>query len=709
MTVGKIMEDDASMSTEFGHGHCRVGIDVGGTFTDFVLANQKTGKIVRFKEPSVPEDPSLSVERGLPQLLQLAGARVQDVALIVHGTTIALNATIQRRGAKLGMVVTKGNRGILEIARSQMPSAFDFVAPREEALVPRDLVLETSARCAHDGTVLATASEAELDDLAARFREAGVEAVTVMLLHSFAHPALEQAVVDGLIERLPGVSVAGSATIWPEKREYERAMVALLNAYTQPLMENYFDRLRQRIAGLGIAAPIYITANNGGILSLETARARPIDTILSGPASGVVAAANVAASTGMDQLITVDVGGTSADMAVVHGGRPANTMRAQIGDFPLVVPVIGVTAIGAGGGSIVWVDPQGVLKIGPRSAGAAPGPICYGRGGTEPTITDCYLVAGLLDGSRFLGGKLSLQIDEARKALHAVGVRLKFEGDNIAEQAAEAAIRVAAAVMATEMGRELAHRGDDVRDYSLLAFGGAGPTHANLIADEASIGTVVVPGVPATFCALGAILADVKRDYVASRRIDVSPSATGTLIQGFAELEGEARAWIAGEGEFLHEIGYEHILDMRYIGQGFDLQVLLPQGMRDTLGPEELTALFHEWHDASYGYRDTDSRVIVTAQRVRVIGRMPDLTFPTLTPGDVAPLPVDRRRVFHAGRFLDAPVYDRIELPCGQAVAGPAVVEQGDTTIWVLPEWTFTVDTFGNLVLRAADAPVGTA
>ncbi|MBW7947547.1 MAG: hydantoinase/oxoprolinase family protein, partial [Sphingomonadaceae bacterium] len=300
-------------------------------------------------------------------------------------------------------------------------------------------------------------------------------------------------------------------------------------------------------------------------------------------------------------------------------------------------------------------------------------------------------------------------IDEARRALHAVGVRLKFEGDNIAEQAAEAAIRVAAAVMATEMGRELAHRGDDVRDYSLLAFGGAGPTHANLIADEASIGTVVVPGVPATFCALGAILADVKRDYVASRRIDVGDSTTETLKRGFAELEEEARAWIAGEGEFLDEIGYEHILDMRYIGQGFDLQVLLPYGMRDTLGPEELTALFHEWHDASYGYRDTDSRVIVTAQRVRVIGRMPELAFPALTPEDASPTPIDRRRVFHAGRFLDAPVYDRTGLPCGRAVAGPAVVEQGDTTIWVLPEWTFTVDTIGNLVLRAADATSGTA
>lgn len=697
------------MNTGSDQPHCRIGIDVGGTFTDFVLANQKTGSIVRFKEPSVPQDPSLSIERGLPRLFELAGVGAPDVGLIVHGTTIALNATIQRRGAKLGMVVTKGNRGVLEIARAQMPSAFDFVAPREEALVPRDLVLETSARCSHDGEVLATASDEELDEIATAFHAAGVEAVTVMLMHSFAHPALERGIVDALSARLPGVSVAASSTIWPEKREYERSMVALLNAYTQPLMEQYFDRLAQRVAELGIAAPIYITANNGGILSLETARKRPIDTILSGPASGVVAAANVAASTGIGQLITVDVGGTSADMALIHAGRPANTMRAQIGDFPLVMPVIGVTAIGAGGGSIVWVDRHGVLKVGPRSAGAFPGPICYGKGGSEPTITDCYLVAGLLDADRFLGGRIGLDLSLARTALAEIGRRLNFAGDDVAEQAAEAAIRVAAAVMATEMARELAHRGDDARDYALLAFGGAGPTHANLVADEAGIGTLVVPGLPATFCAFGAILADVKRDYVASRRIELADGTAAALDGSFDELEGEAAAWIAGEGEFLSEIVYEHILDMRYNGQGFDLQVLLPDEIRQDLDAASLTALFHDRHEDNYGYRDTDSTVVVTAQRVRVIGRMPGLQLPGLArEGDLA-APVRRRNVFHSGRLLDVPVYERAAFHAGQELRGPAVIEQGDTTIWILPDWVCTVDAQGNLLVRDAGRPAGHA
>lgn len=694
------------MSTGFEQAYCRVGIDVGGTFTDFVLADQRTGAILRFKEPSVPDDPSLSVERGLPQLLALANVEPRDIALIVHGTTIGLNATIQRRGVKLGMVVSKGNRGILEIARSQMPSAFDFIAPREEALVPRDLVLEVSARAAHDGTILSPVCDAELDQLAESFRAAEVEAVTVVLMHSFAHPQLEAEVVAGLRQRMPGISIAASSIVWPEKREYERAIIALLNSYTQPLMESYFDRLDHRISNLGITAPIYITANNGGILSLETARERPIDTILSGPASGVVAAANVAALTGIDQLITVDVGGTSADMALVHGSHPANTTRAQIGDFPLVLPVIGVTAIGAGGGSVVWVDKHGLLKVGPQSAGAYPGPICYGRGGTEPTITDCYLVAGLLDAERFLGGRINLDLGLARKTLEEIGRRLKFTGDNVAEQAAEAAIRVAAAVMATEMGRELAHRGDDARDYSLLAFGGAGPTHANLVADEAMMGTVVVPGLPATFCALGAILADVKRDYVASNQVEVGDQSAARLTEIFAELTGNARKWIAGEGEFLSEITYEHILDMRYRGQGFDLQVKLPDDLQAALDPVALTALFHACHDENYGYRDGESDVIVMAERVRVVGKMPALTQARLAGEGELPAAIAQRRVFHDGRFIDASVFDRADFTGGQSFAGPAIVEQGDTTIWILPQWACTVDHWGNLLIRRGEASV---
>ncbi|HEY7576546.1 MAG TPA: hydantoinase/oxoprolinase family protein, partial [Acetobacteraceae bacterium] len=402
---------------------CRIGIDVGGTFTDFVLADSAS-RLVRFKEPSVPDDPSLSVARGLPRLIERAGIRPADVGLVVHGTTLALNAIIQRRGARMGLVVSRGNRGVLEIARAQLPSAFSFLAVKEPPLVSRDLVLEVSARLDVHGEVVAEATADELDEIAAKYRAAGIDAVTVMLLHAYANPTFEQNLADRLGRLLPRVAISTSAAVWPERREYERCLMALMNAYIQPLMSGYLDRLSGRIRELGVAAPIYITSNNGGTLSIDTARQRPIETILSGPASGVVAASAVAQATPFADLITLDMGGTSADMSVIQQREPAQSMRTEVGGLPLIVPVVAVSAVGAGGGSIVWVDPQGALKVGPMSAGADPGPACYGAGGTDATLTDCYLLAGYIDPAHFLGGRLRLDIAAAHAALDRVAAAL---------------------------------------------------------------------------------------------------------------------------------------------------------------------------------------------------------------------------------------------------------------------------------------------
>ena len=329
--------------------------------------------------------------------------------------------------------------------------------------------------------------------------------------------------------------------------------MALMNAYIQPLMTGYLDRLSQRIRGLGLSAPIYITSNNGGTLSIDTARQRPIDTILSGPASGVVAASVVAGQTPFDNLITLDMGGTSADMSVIQQREPAQTTRTQVGGLPLIVPVVAVSAVGAGGGSIVWVDRQGALKVGPSSAGAAPGPACYGNGGTEATLTDCYLVAGYIDPAHFLGGRLQLDTGAARAALETVADALGMTGEHRAEHAAEAAIRITTAVMSSEIARDLAQKGEEARNYALVAFGGAGPTHANHIADDAGIASVLVPLTPSTFCALGAILANVKRDFVSShflRLADGAP-ALAALTRDFDRLEQTASSWIGSEGDIL--------------------------------------------------------------------------------------------------------------------------------------------------------------
>ena len=685
---------------------CRIGVDVGGTFTDFVLANRATGKLTYYKVPSVSEDPSMSVERGLPPLIEDAGVKPEDVELIVHGTTLAVNAIIQRRGAKMGLVVSKGNRGVLEIGRARLANSYDFKVQKEEPLVRRNLVLETTARVMFDGTVIGRPEAGELEAVAETFKAKAVDSVTVMLLHSYAHAEMEHAVAERLRELMPGIPVTESAHIWPERREFERCLVALMNAYVQPLMNDYLQKLRARVEALGIKAPIYITANNGGTLSIDTSRDRPIDTILSGPASGVVAATMAARETPHKRMITVDMGGTSCDMAVTQGGEPEYTTQTHVGDFPLIVPVVNVSAIGAGGGSIIWVDPQGVLKVGPNSAGAAPGPVCYGQGGKEPTVTDCYLLAGYIHPDHFLGGRMKLDREAAKTALEEIAGKIGIDGEDKAVKAAEAALRVTTAIMSTELYKGLAQRGEDPREFALMAFGGAGPTHANLLAQEARLATVVVPAAPSTFCAMGAILADVKRDYVRSRHLKFQdgPETVEELTAIYRQLETEARRWIDTEGDILGETRFTSTADMRYAGQAFDLQVAVPDELRNHVDTEALSELFHREHEKIYSFRDLESGVEVTTERIRVAGTIPPIRLPRLR-SSRRTKSVDRRPIYHQGAYLDAAVYRRAELGRGDTIAGPAVVEQEDTTVWILPEWAAKVDALGNLVIAATATP----
>jgi N-methylhydantoinase A len=679
---------------------CRIGIDVGGTFTDFVLADRASGRLVRYKEPSVPADPSLSVELGLPPLIERAGVAPADIELVVHGTTLALNAIIQRRGAKLGLVVSRGNRGVLEIGRSQLPSAFSFLLQKEAPLVPRSLVLEVSARLNHHGVILAEATEAELDAIADTFAAARVDAVTVMLLHAYAWPEFEADVAAALRRRLPGIDVTPSAAIWPERREYERCLVALMNAYVEPMMTGYLAKLADRIRCLGIEAPVYITSNNGGTLSIDTARRRPIDTILSGPASGVVAASAVAGHTPFRNLITVDMGGTSADMSVVQELEPAQTSRTTVGHLPIIVPVVAVTAIGAGGGSIVWVDEQGLLKVGPHSAGASPGPACYASGGSEATVTDCYVAVGYIDPTHFLGGRLRLEPAAAQRALERVADALGTTGVDRAVRVAQSALRIATAVMSSEIARDLAQKGEDARDYALIAFGGAGPTQALYLAEETGISRVVIPAAPSTFCALGAILADVKRDFVASHflRLADGQEALDELARHFDRLQGTASTWIASEGEILGATRFEATADMRYAGQAFDLPVRLSETLRRQPDAAALADLFHQAHEKIYSFRDPDSSVEITTERLRVVGTIPPIVLPQLATGAARPGNSGSRSIHLEDGWQTAQVWQRDQLVEGQTIVGPAIIEQEDTTTLILPGWTALVDRIGNIV-----------
>lgn len=687
------------MSQQHKHRRARVGIDVGGTFTDFVLSDASSDRLVYYKEPSTPDDPSRAVVQGLANLVQKAGLAPSDVELILHGTTIGLNAIIQRAGARIGLVVTTGFRDILEIARSRMPSSFDFHASKEEPLVPRDRIFEIDARFNPQGQPVRLPDIGTLAALGEQIAAANLDAVAVITINGYANPEEEGRLATALKEYLPGTAVTSAAQIWPEIREYERTLVACLNAYIQPLMQNYFARLETGLRAIGTGAQIFVTASNGGSMSLDSATARPVETILSGPAAGVMAATRLAAAAGVERIITFDMGGTSSDIAVSSGGEPEFATRTEIGGLPLVLPVVAVSAIGAGGGSIIWVDDHGVLKVGPRSAGADPGPVSYGRGGNQPTITDAYLATGLVDPTRFLGGRMILDREAAEAALSTIAERIGLmEG----VRAASGALDVATAGMATELFKTLAQRGLDPADFALMPFGGAGPTQANLLAEEAGIGRVVIPPAAGTFCALGAVSADLRRDFVRSLRMELNADNARRLATTLAALAGEGRAWLAAEGDLADAVVISRAADMRYAGQAYELHVGLDH-LPDTPSGESVVEAFHQEHERVYGFRDPVAPVQVTTARLAVIGRTPPVRLPRVAATDEAPVARSHRVVFLAGAWRDAAVYDRHALRAGQSFAGPAIVEQEDTTVVVLPGWTGTLDVSGNLHLTRSE------
>ena len=685
-------------------GRYRIGIDVGGTFTDFVLVNMAATELSFYKEPSVPDDPAAAVERGLAGLAHVFNVNLSEVELVVHGTTIGLNAIIQRRGARMALVVSTGNRDILEIARMRLPSSYDFTEPREQPLVPRNFVFEIDARTRSDGTTVMEPASDDLTTLAETLLGLDVEAVAITLLNSYRDGTLEGVVSDALRQTMPDVMVCESHAVWPEIREYERCLVASLNAYIQPLMTDYIGRLEERLQSSGVGAPIYITANNGGTLSLDTARHRPIDTVLSGPASGVVASTRVAGSAGQPQLITFDMGGTSADLSICQAGVPEFTSTTHVGDFPLMMPVVNVSAIGAGGGSVLWVDAQGLLKVGPESVGADPGPVCYGRGGTVPAITDCYLALGIIDSERFLGGRMILDAQAAMAALEKIADQLGFTSDDRGLEVADAAVRVASAKMATEVTKLLATAGVDPRTYSLVAYGGAGPTHANMLAQEAHIRSVLVPSAPGTFCALGAVLADVRRDYVRTARHLIGGPASAAEDGGWAqvaatlaELEREAREWVLQEGALIGEHDFVISFNLRYPSQAYELEVVVPPDLKAKLSAGIVAQLFHEEHARRYGYAENDSTVQTSTIRLGVIGRVPPVNLPEAAPAQ--PEALRHRSVWLGGRRIEVDVFDRTDVGASALVRGPAIIEQPDTTTFLLPGWQARADHLGTLHL----------
>ena len=626
---------------------------MGGTFTDFVAVTDGDSRLFHLKEPSTPDDPSAAVISGLGRVINGLGVAAGDIASIAHGTTIGLNAIIQRAGADIALVISRGHRDVLELTR-RLPKEFDLRQPRIRPLVPRNRVIEIDARLNARGEIIDDPNDAEIERVAQRLRASGVAAAAITVLHSYLDPAFEQDVARRLAAVLPGIPVSASSSIWPEIREYNRTSVVALNAYITPLIESYLDGLKRRLGTLGVTAPLYITASNGGSLGLESARERPIDTILSGPAAGVTASLLLAEETGLDSIISFDMGGTSSDIGVAVAGEAEFANRTEVGGLPLILPVVDVNAIGAGGGSIAWMDEQDALRVGPESAGAVPGPAAYGFGGTRPTVTDAYLVTGIIDPDRFLGGEKRLDLEAARNAMEPIAAGLGHRGDDAPTRAAADILSVATVGMAAELQKVLARRGFEASEFTLVAFGGAGPTHAALLAEEIGISSVVVPLSAGTFCALGAVGAHLRRDYLRGIGRPLDADAAKIANDHLRELLESGRAWAAAQGESVESVEVRCSLEMRYYGQAFELDVDVDESSLP-LDAEWIAEAFGARHEEEFGHRDHSADVIVIAVKATATGRVRPVPTGALPPSTPDPAGRAERNVYVGGHWVPFP------------------------------------------------------
>ncbi|CAN5578616.1 hydantoinase/oxoprolinase family protein [soil metagenome] len=650
----------------------RVGVDVGGTFTDLVAL---TGdRIVTAKVPSTPGDQSLGV------MSVLAAAGVEDVEVLAHGTTVATNALLERKGARTALVTTEGFRDIIEIGRQNRPSLYDLTASRPPPLVSRDLRFVVRERMGPGGEI-EPLDEACLDEISGRIAESGAEAVAVCFLFAFLHPAHEHRAAELLRARLPGVPVLASHEVVAEFREFERFSTTVAAAYLTPLLSTYLDKLKARCVEADLPAPL-VMKSSGGIIDIEEAGANAAGCVLSGPAGGVVAAAHIAARSGFADAVSFDMGGTSTDVAPIIEGRVATSTESVVAGVPLKLPMVDVHTVSAGGGSIAWADEGGGLRVGPGSAGADPGPAAYGRGGDAPTVTDADLVLGYLEDGATLGGELNLDGERAARALETLGDALKLD----VIETALGVVRVAEADMARALRVVTIERGIDPRDFALVTFGGAGPMHACALAEELSMDAVLVPSASGVLSALGLALSDVRRDRVIAVHRPLDQDAGPALESAFAELEQQASVEGARR---------ERFADLRYAAQSHELTV-------DAHDLSDLRARFDEQHQQRFGYAIPDEGVdVVSLRSVETVATAaPDLPAPPARHGERGA----RRRVNLDGEWMEVQVWEPGEMGAGSAVEGPAVVELAEATCVVRPQWKGIVDDSGTLVLRASDA-----
>jgi N-methylhydantoinase A len=677
-----------------------IALDIGGTFTDVALVHEASGRLWVTKTPTTPHDPSEGFIAGVDKALRLAGVEPASLRHVLHGTTTATNAILEGKGAATGLLTTAGFRYVLEIGRHDIPrraNMFAWVKPARP--VPPELIFEIGGRVTVDGDELEPLDEDAVRAAGRRLREAGVDSIAVCFLHSYASPGHERRTRALLLEEHPGCAVSLSSEVLPVFREFERSMGTVLNAYVQPLVGRYVARLVERLRPAGIGAPLSIMKSNGGVVGADVVRTQAIHTALSGPAAGVIGVRRIGEAAGFDDLISVDVGGTSADVCLVRGGEAEVTTEGRVGAWPLHVPMIDIHTIGAGGGSIARVTEDGTLTVGPESAGAQPGPVCYGAGGEEPTVTDAHLVLGRIP-PHLLGGEIALDVERAR---HAIEERVARPLGLPLAAAAQGILDIVNNNMVGALRLVSVERGYDPRDFVLVPFGGAGPLHGADLAALLGMRTVVVPRHPGVLSTFGLLGTEVRNDYARTSLQKPPDYDLAAVAAVYAELEDQARAWLAAEGVAPSARRLTRLADLRYRHQGFELTVPWPE--RD-LAVDPLLARFHARHRQLYTYALAEAPVEIVTLRVAAAGRVRRFTLAPLARRGTTSTPPARRRVHFPGvGWRACPCLDRERLGVGAVVTGPAIVEQLDTTTVVPPGHRARVDRIGNLVIQPLRRP----
>lgn len=683
------------MDVATDNGSYLIGVDIGGTCTDVAMIDSRTKQQFFFKTETLPQDVEQGVVNGVAGILKQQNRRPEECAAFIHGTTLALNAVLTRNGAKVGLLVTRGFGDVLEVGRLQMPDPFNFYTQKPRPLVRRNFVREIDERILGNGRVDTPLDVAGVEKAADELINKGAELLAICFINGFRNAAHEEEAARAIRGRHPAVPLSLSSEVWPEIREFERTMVTVMNAFVTPKVATYLDRLQGRLNKFGLSGPVNITTSNGGMLPARIVKHRPGTTLLSGPASGIIASTQLAATCKLDNIIAFDMGGTSSDFAVISDAKIPYSSETRIGDLPVIFPCVDVVSVGAGGGSIARLDNLGVLKVGPESAGADPGPVCYGRGGTAPTTTDAYLATGILDSNNFLGGRVKLDGQRAKQAIADLAKQTKYSADEFAE----GILRVATSNLIVGIGKIEGRIGIDIRDFAILAYGGAGPTHACLLAEELGIRRVVVPLSPGTFCALGSLSADFRMDFVQTVNAKLAAPNWRQIREWFAEKEKQTAAQLEQEMGLIETVVAVRSGDARFEGQGFNTEVSLSDEMLNKGDTPAFTAAFHARYEQLYGVAQATVPGELVNIRLTVIGRRKPNPPMSVASGTATPSPAASRNVYFDGRRQTIPVFQRGDLASGTKFSGPCIVDQEDTTTFIKANWTAEVDAYGVLHL----------